>query len=216
MSLSVDPRNVYNPPSSLQYPGAEEDSPARPESPPSTSSSHSDLSSPSFNRDSEIELNPKALESLQSTNVSLIIWKFISYCISPAEECVSFALDFSPLSSQSNIYLQTQTILCYHRQHLSFSVSLFDHQCFHLVRIYWKYILMLTNGWSLKNIQRFLSFYVRVNQNGRINYFILHLTQHIYSKINYSVRRAWYIKTHLVQPQLRHERSDSSLRSERD
>jgi len=69
MSLSVDPKNVYNPPSSLQYPGVEEDSPVRPESPPSTSSSHSDLSSPSFNRDSELELNPKIHE--QSTNVSV-------------------------------------------------------------------------------------------------------------------------------------------------
>ncbi|XP_050449435.1 MAP kinase-activating death domain protein isoform X1 [Cataglyphis hispanica] len=68
MSLSVDPKNVYNPPSSLQYPGVEEDSPVRPESPPSTSSSHSDLSSPSFNRDSEVELNPKIHEGSQSTN----------------------------------------------------------------------------------------------------------------------------------------------------
>ncbi|KAK9297645.1 hypothetical protein QLX08_008705 [Tetragonisca angustula] len=68
MSLSVDPKNVYNPPSSLQYPGVEEESTVRPESPPSTSSSHSDLSSPSFNRDSEFELNPKAQEGSQSTN----------------------------------------------------------------------------------------------------------------------------------------------------
>lgn len=74
MSLSVDPKNVYNPPSSLQYPGVEEDSPIRPESPPSTSSSHSDLSSPSFNRDSELELNPKILEGSQSTNVSTQIF----------------------------------------------------------------------------------------------------------------------------------------------
>lgn len=72
MSLSVDPKNVYNPPSSLQYPGGvEEGSPVRPESPPSTSSSHSDLSSPSFNRDSELELNPKMHEGSQSTNVSI-------------------------------------------------------------------------------------------------------------------------------------------------
>ncbi|XP_035738168.1 MAP kinase-activating death domain protein-like isoform X10 [Vespa mandarinia] len=69
MALSIDPKNIYNPPSSLQYPGVEEESPARPESPPSTSSSHSDLSSPSFNRDSELELNPNALETSQSTNV---------------------------------------------------------------------------------------------------------------------------------------------------
>ncbi|XP_067210370.1 MAP kinase-activating death domain protein isoform X8 [Linepithema humile] len=67
-TLSVDPKNVYNPPSSLQYPGVEEDLPARPESPPSTSSSHSDLSSPSFNRDSELELNPRVQEGSQSAN----------------------------------------------------------------------------------------------------------------------------------------------------
>ncbi|XP_029045867.2 MAP kinase-activating death domain protein isoform X7 [Osmia bicornis bicornis] len=68
MALSVDPKNVYNPPSSLQYPGMEEESTTRPESPPSTSSSHSDLSSPSMNRDSEFELNPQAQEGSQSTN----------------------------------------------------------------------------------------------------------------------------------------------------
>ncbi|XP_071867221.1 rab3 GDP-GTP exchange factor isoform X4 [Bombus fervidus] len=66
MSLSVDPKNVYDPPSSLRYPGVEEESTVRPESPTSTSSSHSDLSSPSFNRDSEFELNPKVQEG--STN----------------------------------------------------------------------------------------------------------------------------------------------------
>lgn len=74
MALSVDPRSVYNPPSSLQYPGVEEEPTVRPESPPSTSSSHSDLSSPSFNRDSEFELNPRsqeAQEGSQSTNVSV-------------------------------------------------------------------------------------------------------------------------------------------------
>ncbi|XP_031825818.1 rab3 GDP-GTP exchange factor isoform X7 [Nomia melanderi] len=68
MSLSVDPKKVYNPPSSLQYPGVEEESTVRPESPPSTSSSYSDLSSPSFNRDSEFEVNPKTQEGSQSTN----------------------------------------------------------------------------------------------------------------------------------------------------
>ncbi|XP_012287241.1 MAP kinase-activating death domain protein isoform X2 [Orussus abietinus] len=66
MALSVDPKNVYNPPSTLQYPGIEEDTQIRPDSPPSTSSSHSDLSSPSFNRDSELELNPKAKEDSQA------------------------------------------------------------------------------------------------------------------------------------------------------
>ncbi|XP_076678087.1 rab3 GDP-GTP exchange factor isoform X4 [Andrena cerasifolii] len=68
MSLSVDAKNVYKPPSALQYPGVEEEPTVRPESPASTSSSHSDLSSPSFNRDSEFELNPKAQEGSQSTN----------------------------------------------------------------------------------------------------------------------------------------------------
>ncbi|XP_066600178.1 MAP kinase-activating death domain protein [Prorops nasuta] len=68
MALTVDPSSVYNPPSSLQYSGVEEESSIRQESPPSTSSSHSDLSSPSFNRDSELELNPKVPEGDKSTN----------------------------------------------------------------------------------------------------------------------------------------------------
>ncbi|XP_069682984.1 MAP kinase-activating death domain protein isoform X2 [Periplaneta americana] len=60
LSSGLDLRSVYHPPSVLQLPGAatEEDvvAPAsHPESPHSTSSSHSDLSSPSFNRDSELE-----------------------------------------------------------------------------------------------------------------------------------------------------------------
>jgi hypothetical protein len=60
LSSGLDFRSVYHPPSVLQFPGAtaEEDMVAatsRPESPHSTSSSHSDLSSPSFNRDSELE-----------------------------------------------------------------------------------------------------------------------------------------------------------------
>ncbi|XP_044017173.1 MAP kinase-activating death domain protein isoform X2 [Aphidius gifuensis] len=65
MSLSVDPKNLYNPPEHLQYPGIEEDTKIRPDSPVSTSSSHSDLSSPSFNRDSELELNPDDQEQQQ-------------------------------------------------------------------------------------------------------------------------------------------------------
>jgi len=53
-------RSVYNPPQKLQYPGSEveelEAPEARPESPGSDdSSSHSDLSSPSLNRDSEAD-----------------------------------------------------------------------------------------------------------------------------------------------------------------
>lgn len=60
LSSGLDLHSVYHPPSVLQLPGtaAEEDTTAatsHPESPHSTSSSHSDLSSPSFNRDSELE-----------------------------------------------------------------------------------------------------------------------------------------------------------------
>ncbi|PNF35128.1 hypothetical protein B7P43_G09461 [Cryptotermes secundus] len=60
LSSGLDLRSVYHPPSVLQLPGTsvEEDAVAateHPESPHSTSSSHSDLSSPSFNRDSELE-----------------------------------------------------------------------------------------------------------------------------------------------------------------
>lgn len=75
MSLAIDPKNIYNPPSTLQYPGVEEETQMRPESPQSTSSSHSDLSSPSMNRDSELELNAKASEestSVKNDNVSAI------------------------------------------------------------------------------------------------------------------------------------------------
>lgn len=57
----VDAKLVYRPPSKLQYPEGfiviEEEE--RADSIASTSSSRSDLSSPSFNRDSEIEFNPK-------------------------------------------------------------------------------------------------------------------------------------------------------------
>lgn len=65
MSLSVNSRDVYNPPSALQYPEVEKESTVRPESPPSTSSSHSDCS-----MDLELELNLKTQEGSQSTNVS--------------------------------------------------------------------------------------------------------------------------------------------------
>ncbi|XP_076175443.1 rab3 GDP-GTP exchange factor isoform X3 [Ptiloglossa arizonensis] len=63
MSLSVNSRDVYNPPSALQYPEVEKESTVRPESPPSTSSSHSDCS-----MDLELELNLKTQEGSQSTN----------------------------------------------------------------------------------------------------------------------------------------------------
>ena len=61
MSLSIDPKSIYNPPSSLQYPGAEEEAQERAESPVSSSSSHSDLSSPSSNKDSEVEIATKTV-----------------------------------------------------------------------------------------------------------------------------------------------------------
>ncbi|XP_034939632.1 MAP kinase-activating death domain protein isoform X2 [Chelonus insularis] len=57
--LTIDSKTIYNPPETLQYPEILEDCQARPDSPVSTSSSHSDLSSSSLNRDSELELNPK-------------------------------------------------------------------------------------------------------------------------------------------------------------
>ena len=69
----VDPKLVYRPPSKLQYPEGhelvekvEEDF-ERPDSAASSSSSRSDLSSPSFNRDSEFEFNPKTRSETQTT-----------------------------------------------------------------------------------------------------------------------------------------------------
>ncbi|CAH1174243.1 unnamed protein product [Phaedon cochleariae] len=58
-SSSIDVGTVYKPPSELQYPGGEVPQ-ARSESPQSSSSSDSDLSSPSFNRDSELEFVGRA------------------------------------------------------------------------------------------------------------------------------------------------------------
>jgi hypothetical protein len=70
----VDPKLVYRPPSKLQYPDGhamqekiEEDLEERPDSAASSSSSRSDLSSPSFNRDSEFEFNPKTRSETQTT-----------------------------------------------------------------------------------------------------------------------------------------------------
>ncbi|XP_055617610.1 MAP kinase-activating death domain protein isoform X2 [Toxorhynchites rutilus septentrionalis] len=71
LSSNLDPKLVYRPPSSLRYPEGmkppqpEVDDADRPDSPASTSSSRSDLSSPSFNRDSEFEFNPKARNEAQ-------------------------------------------------------------------------------------------------------------------------------------------------------
>ncbi|KAK5643903.1 hypothetical protein RI129_007748 [Pyrocoelia pectoralis] len=55
LSSNLDPQSVYHPPSTLQYPDGECAKSDRAESPQSSSSSQSDLSSPSFNRDSELE-----------------------------------------------------------------------------------------------------------------------------------------------------------------
>ncbi|VEN43317.1 unnamed protein product [Callosobruchus maculatus] len=57
-SSSVDVESVYRPPSELQYPGGEAPL-IRSGSPRSSSSSDSDLSSPDFNRDSELEFGNK-------------------------------------------------------------------------------------------------------------------------------------------------------------
>ncbi|KAJ6639366.1 MAP kinase-activating death domain protein [Pseudolycoriella hygida] len=58
MSSNLDPKLVYHPPISLQFPKGMEPKPkveSRPDSPNSSSSSRSDLSSPSLNRDCEFE-----------------------------------------------------------------------------------------------------------------------------------------------------------------
>lgn len=74
----VDPKLVYRPPSKLQYPeGFEEvtridEDPERPDSAASSSSSRSDLSSPSFNRDSEFEFNPRTRSETQTTRNTTI------------------------------------------------------------------------------------------------------------------------------------------------
>ncbi|KAH8289384.1 hypothetical protein KR054_004406 [Drosophila jambulina] len=72
LSSNLDPALVYHPPSKLQYPEGtadavaaskaqeeEDDDEDRADSPVSSSSSRSDLSSPSFNRDSEFDFQPK-------------------------------------------------------------------------------------------------------------------------------------------------------------
>ncbi|XP_049283890.1 MAP kinase-activating death domain protein isoform X4 [Anopheles funestus] len=65
LSSNLDPHLVYRPPSSLRFPEGMQPQPRepsgteQPDSAESTSSSQSDLSSPSFNRDSEFEFNPK-------------------------------------------------------------------------------------------------------------------------------------------------------------
>lgn len=64
LSSNLDTKLVYRPPSSLRFPEGMEPKPSttdsRPESPQSSSSSRSDLSSPSFNRDSEFDFPEKS------------------------------------------------------------------------------------------------------------------------------------------------------------
>lgn len=81
LSSNLDPALVYHPPSKLQYPegtadaaaskAAEEEDEERADSPVSSSSSRSDLSSPSFNRDSEFDFQPKGKESQGEGKVEL-------------------------------------------------------------------------------------------------------------------------------------------------
>lgn len=59
LSSNLDPESIYHPPSALQYPEGAVVTTDRPDSPQSSSSSQSDLSSPSFNRDSELECGNK-------------------------------------------------------------------------------------------------------------------------------------------------------------
>jgi hypothetical protein len=63
----LDTKAIYHPPLTLQLPGGKDVPVNEPEgrggsSPPSTSSSRSDLSSPSFNRDSELEFASRSKE----------------------------------------------------------------------------------------------------------------------------------------------------------
>ncbi|KAM8721000.1 hypothetical protein ACLKA7_006953 [Drosophila subpalustris] len=66
LSSNLDPALVYHPPSKLQYPEGiggpitHKEDEERADSPVSSSSSRSDLSSPSFNRDSEFDFQPKS------------------------------------------------------------------------------------------------------------------------------------------------------------
>lgn len=72
----VDAKLVYRPPSKLQYPEGHEEitrideDVERPDSAASSSSSRSDLSSPSFNRDSEFEFNPRTRSETQTTRTT--------------------------------------------------------------------------------------------------------------------------------------------------
>lgn len=83
LSSNLDPESVYKPPSVLQYPDG--DIPQeRPDSPQSSSSSHSDLSSPSFNRDSDIDFANRTkseMESVVKKVIQLLLLLNITYNI---------------------------------------------------------------------------------------------------------------------------------------
>lgn len=66
LSSNLDSKLVYNPPSMLQYPEGEIPEPERPDSPQSSSSSHSDLSSPSFNRDSDLDFASRTKSEMET------------------------------------------------------------------------------------------------------------------------------------------------------
>lgn len=82
LSTNLDPKLVYRPPSTLQFPeGMElhEKIESRPDSPQSDDSSRSDLSSPSFNRDSEFEFGHK-LKTETQTAKSVSVFLSIGLC----------------------------------------------------------------------------------------------------------------------------------------
>lgn len=86
LSSNLDPESVYNPPSELQYPEGEIVSLDRPESPQSSSGSQSDLSSPSFNRDSEMEFGnrlktePEGLAPTKVVSKPINLVALINFC----------------------------------------------------------------------------------------------------------------------------------------
>lgn len=71
ISSNLDTKLFYRPPSKLRFPEGMEPRPkspeSRPDSPDSTASSKSDLSSPSFNRDSEFDFPQGATEMMTNT-----------------------------------------------------------------------------------------------------------------------------------------------------
>lgn len=70
LSSNLDTKSVYRPPSSLRFPDGMEprgmENHSRPDSPQSSSSSQSDLSSPSFNRDSEFDFVAQTADIIEA------------------------------------------------------------------------------------------------------------------------------------------------------